>query len=58
MTVLALAEHIGHCLEQRADNVKKDVSNTRVAYTVTIGKQSFAVTVEELAKDSDQPAIT
>lgn len=58
MTLLALSEHVEHCLAERADEVRKETSNTRVTYTATVGKQSFAVTVEELAKDSDEPAIT
>ena len=58
MTVLALAEHLEHCLAERADHVRKETSNARVIFTATVGKQSFVVTVEELAKDSDEPAIT
>ena len=58
MTVLALSEHIEHCLAERVDEVRKDTSNTRVTYTAVVGKQSFVVTVEELAKDSDEPSVT
>ena len=58
MTVLALSEHIQQCLGERVDEVRKDTSNTRVTYTAMVGKQSFVVTVEEVAKDSDEPAIT
>ena len=58
MTVLALSEHIEHCLAERVHEVRKEASNTRVTYTAIVGKQSFVVTVEELAKDSDEPAIT
>ena len=58
MTVLALSEHIEQCLAERADEVRKETSNTRVTYTAIVGKQSFVVNVEELAKDSDVQAIT
>ena len=58
MTLLAFSEHLEHCLTERADEIRKDTSNARVTYTATVGKQSFVVTVEELAKDSDEPAIT
>lgn len=58
MTLLAVAGYIEHCLAERVDEVRKDTSSTRVTCTVTVGKQSFVVTIEELAKDSDEPAIT
>ena len=58
MTLLSLSEHIERCLAERADEVRKQTSNTQVTYSAIVGKQSFVVTVEELAKDSDEPAIT
>ena len=58
MTLLAVAGYIEHCLAERVDEVRKDTSSTRVTCTVTVGKQSFVVTIEELAKDSGEPAIT
>jgi hypothetical protein len=58
VTVLALAEHVKHCLAERADEIRKDANNRRVTYTAIIGKQCFRVTVEELAKDAVEPAIT
>lgn len=58
MTVLAMAEHMERCLSERADDVQVDKSNTKVRYTATVGKQSFIITVEELAKDAEEPAIT
>jgi hypothetical protein len=58
MTVLALAEHVERCLSERADEVRAEKSTTKVTYTATVGKQAFVVTVEELAKDAQQPANT
>jgi hypothetical protein len=58
MTVLALAGHIEHCLSEYADEVQSETSNFRVMYTATVGKQAFVVTIEELAKDAPEPALT
>ena len=58
MTVMALAEHIEKCLQDRAEDLQVDKSNSRVTYTVTVSKQAFIVTVQELAKDAQEPALT
>ena len=58
MTVLALAEHIERCLLERANDVLVEKSHTRVTYTATVGNQQFVVTLEEGAKDTQEPAIT
>lgn len=58
MTLLAVAGYIEHCQVERVDEIRTDTSITRVTCTFTVGKQSFVVTIEELAKDSDEPAIT
>lgn len=58
MTILTLAEYIERCLVERADNVLADKSHARVTCTVSVGKQEFVVTIEERAKDTQEPAIT
>lgn len=58
MTVLALGEHIARCLSERCDQVKAQKSNMRVVLVGRVGAQTFVVTVEEQAKDAQQPAVT
>ncbi len=58
MTVLAFAEHLERCISERADDLRAEKSNAKVTYTAIVGKQAFLVTVEELAKEVQEPAIT
>lgn len=58
MTLLAFAEHLERSLSEFAEDVQSDKSNSRVTYTATVGKQAFLITVEEQAKDDQEPAIT
>jgi hypothetical protein len=58
MTVLAIAEQIRQCLGERARSIKSEKTNGGVTLTVEVGEQAFVVTVAELAKDHDSPAIS
>jgi hypothetical protein len=58
MTILALAEHIERCLIERTDTVLVEKGHTRVTCTATVGRQEFVVTIEEQAKDTQEPALT
>lgn len=58
MTVLAISEQIEKCVSAGADRMETQKSNQKVTLTAVVGKQTFVITVEELAKDDDEPAIS
>lgn len=58
MTLLALAEQIRETLAATVEQVNEERrTGDRVTMTVTIGKQQFRITCEELAADRQEPAV-
>ena len=57
MTTLALGEAVGKFLSGQSDRVETDAAHQKVVHRVTIGKQQFLVTCEELAHDKSEPAV-
>jgi hypothetical protein len=58
MTVLALAEMVQQSLSRVASNLDVERHGGSTIVTAVIGDQSFTITVQELPKDRDEPAIT
>jgi hypothetical protein len=56
MTVMAFAEQLASCIAEHADDLRIEETNTKVTWTAAVGKQTFIVIVEELAKDDQEPA--
>lgn len=56
--MLALSEEIEKCVSAGADKVEAQKSNQKVTLTAVVGKQTFVITVQETAKDDDEPAIS
>ena len=57
MTTLALAERIADALTGAADHLETSHEDGKVVHHVSIGKQLFIVTCEELAADKPEPTV-
>lgn len=58
MTLLAIAEQIETALSHQADEVSSNKNNSKVTLHAKVGKQTFVVTIAEMAKDHDEPSIS
>jgi hypothetical protein len=58
VTVLALSEQIEKCVSAGVDKLEAQKSNQKVTLTAVVGEQTFVITVQETAKDDDEPAIS
>jgi hypothetical protein len=58
VTVLAFSEQIEKCVSASADELQSEKSHQKVTLTAVVGKQTFVITVQEMAKDHDEPAIS
>lgn len=57
MTLLSIAERVSHLLNEVSGDIETARDASRITISFTVGRQMFRVTVEELAKDDEEPAV-
>lgn len=57
MTLVSIAERVSDSLSEVSGDLQTARDASRITMSFTVGRQMFLVTVEELPKDDDEPAV-
>lgn len=57
MTLLSIAERVSDSINEVSGDLQTAREASRITMSFTVGRQMFRVTVEELPKDDEEPAV-